>query len=153
LVFIEEIEIFTFLNNLNDQFVHFSHTFKTIITHDAVENAESSEDSSQQHSMAPQVYQVNVHITDKGVRNQLSERPGSIDNNPTGYLQRYVVLGRERNRKILEFKINYMLMEIMSWEHNVDFHHRTTGIWRASVNWPDQVGLSIFYRGNNFCFE
>jgi hypothetical protein len=38
-------------------------------------------------------------------------------------------------------------------ENNFDFHHRTGGIWQASLKYPDQPGASTFCRKNNFSLE
>jgi hypothetical protein len=69
-----------------------------------------------------------MKIMGKGKSNQLSKPRGSIDENLTGWLQRHIVLGYERNRKRLFLNINNMVLQTIPWEDNCDFLQRNPDI-------------------------
>jgi hypothetical protein len=57
--------------------------------------------------------------------------PGSINENLTECLQRYVALEYERNGIHLASNINNLVVEILVKEHKFEFRHRTGEIWRT----------------------
>jgi hypothetical protein len=81
-----------------------------------------------------------------GMRNRLSKPRRSINKNLTGCLQRYVVLGYEKNRKYLEFKINNIVLQIIAREHNFDFHRRNRDIHFSSFS---NLGIMKFIQFNH----
>jgi hypothetical protein len=72
--------------------------------------------------------EVAVKIIGRGTSNQLSKPRGSIDENPTGCLQKYVVSGYERNRKYLHFKTDNKVSQMISREDNCDLLRRNRDI-------------------------
>jgi hypothetical protein len=76
-----------------------------------------------------------------------------INENLTGCLQRFVVLGYERIIKDLISNTNNNVLQIIFSEHNCDFHRRTGETWRTRVTCPDQLWASKVCRTNNFPLE
>jgi hypothetical protein len=89
----------------------------------------------------------------KEMRNQLSKPRRSISEDLTVCSQRYLVLGYERKRKYLKFKINNIVLQIIAREHIFDFHHRTGETCPAKRMSPDWAGALVFSRVNNFSSE
>jgi hypothetical protein len=75
--------------------------------------------------MLRQVYQVNMTIIAKGMRNRPSRLRGSITENLAVSLPKYVVLGYERKRMHLISNTNNTLLQTILRKHNVYFHRRT----------------------------
>jgi hypothetical protein len=71
-----------------------------------------------------------MKIISKGMSNQLSKPHGSIDENLTGWLQRYVMLGYERNRKHFFLNINNMVLQTILRSHHFDFQTTAIGAKR-----------------------
>jgi primosomal protein N'' len=108
LIFIEEIEILTFLFFSNSRVikqVHFDHRFGTTITHNAGKNAESHQDYWQQEGKLCQVYEMDLRRNVNGMGNGLFKQRTTFNENLTEFLQKYVVFGSERNRKCLLLNI------------------------------------------------
>jgi hypothetical protein len=96
-----------------------------------------------------------MNVIINGMRNRPSKPRRSINDNLTGCLERYAVLGYERKRKYLKFKINNIVLRIIPREHNFDFHfhYRTGETIRAKPTCPNWPGALAFYRVNNFSLE
>jgi hypothetical protein len=69
-----------------------------------------------------------------GMINRLSKWRGSIDKNLTGCLQRYVVLQYERTIKYLILNTNNIVLQIISSEHNFDFHRTNRDIHISTLS-------------------
>jgi hypothetical protein len=63
-------------------------------------NSDGNERHSRRYSMLYPIYEVTMRIMSKETKYQLSKPRGSIDENPTGGLQRCVVLGYEKIENI-----------------------------------------------------
>jgi hypothetical protein len=120
----QDDRIFTLSKTGLFKFVPVNHTFGMSITHDAAKKVESDKCRWQQSSMSPQIHQVNRNINVNAMRNRWFRPRGSINKSLTGCLQRYIVLGDERNRTYLLLNMNNIALQIISWEHNFDFHRR-----------------------------
>jgi hypothetical protein len=118
-------------------------------------DSERNEYMWQQRSVIRRIYEVNMNVIINGMRNRLSKPRRSIKENLTGCLQRYVVLGYERNRKYLKFKINNIVLQIIprGQAFDFDFHHRTGEICPAKRRPPDWPRAPTFCRVNNFSSE
>jgi hypothetical protein len=92
-----------------------------IITHDDIKKAGRSEYQWQQRSIMRRMHKVNMNVMAMGMRNRLVKRRGGIDENETGYLQRYVVRQYERIIKYLILNTNNVALQIIPSEHNFDF--------------------------------
>jgi hypothetical protein len=94
------IHIFAFLKTGMFKVVPVNHIFGPVITYGAVKKAESDECHWQQGNMSPHIWQVNLNIRNNRTTNRPSKPSGLIGDNLTGSLQRYGVLGPERNQNI-----------------------------------------------------
>jgi hypothetical protein len=65
---------------------------------------------------------------DKGINNQLSKPCGSIDENLTGCLQRYVGPGYKRNQKHLFLNRNNVVLQTIGWKDSCDFLRKNRDI-------------------------
>jgi hypothetical protein len=59
------------------------------------------------------------------MRNRLSKTHEWTHKNPTGCLQRYVVLQYERMIKYFILNTDNVVLQIIAREHNFDFHRRS----------------------------
>jgi hypothetical protein len=66
-------------------------------------------------------YEVTMKIISTRTSNQLSKPRGSTDENLTGCLERYVVLGSERDQQHLNFTTNNRILQMIRMEDNCDF--------------------------------
>jgi hypothetical protein len=75
-----------------------------------------------------------MNLIAMGMRNRLSKRHGSVDENLTGCLQRYAVLQYEITIKYLILNTNNIVLQIISSEHNFDFdfHRSPREMWRPN---------------------
>jgi hypothetical protein len=96
-----------------------------------------------------------MNVMANGMRNRLSKPRWSLNENLTGCWQRNVVLGYERNHKVLNFTTNNTVLQIIPSEHNFDFHfhHRTGETCPAKPTCSDGPGGVASYRVNNFSSE
>jgi hypothetical protein len=78
--------------------------------------------------MAHQIEDENVNIRAKGTRNRLSKPHRSVNKCLASCLQRSVVFGYERKRKDFNFQANNIVLQIMSMEHDFDFHRKNRDI-------------------------
>jgi hypothetical protein len=84
-----------------------------------------------------------------GMKNRLSKPRKEHNENLTGCLQKYLVLGYKRNRKCS----NHMVLQILSKEDNFDLRHRKGKIWSAKAKRSDQPGAMTLGGKNHFSFE
>jgi hypothetical protein len=117
------IDISTFPRFWAIKCVDLNHTLGLVITHNIVKNAKSDGYQWQQSSMTHQIYKMNLNIRCKGTKNRWIKRGGSIDENLTGYLQRYGVPGYERKHFYFEYK-----------QHGVSNNSQGAELWLSSQN-------------------
>jgi hypothetical protein len=93
-----------------------------------------------------------VNYIAMGMRNRLSKPRGSIGNNMTGRLPRYVVLQYERIIKYLILNTNNAAFQIIHRDHNFAFHRRPEE-YAGQVRCVSIIRPIAFYRMNNLSLE
>jgi hypothetical protein len=86
------------------------------------EDPERNEWHEEQYHVLYLVSEVAMKIIGKGTNNHLSKPRGSIRENLTRCLQKYVLLGYERDRKYLNFKTNNRVLQAILRVNIFDFH-------------------------------
>jgi hypothetical protein len=87
---------------------------------------------------------VNMNLAAKGMINWLWKGSGSINENLTGCLQRYIVLGCEGGRNDLFLNANSKVLQIILWKDNFNFHQRTGGICEHPARFS-LIGPSVLH--------
>jgi hypothetical protein len=78
--------------------------------------------------MSCQMYEIDVRRNINGMRNGLSERRTTFNENLTEFVQKYVAVRYERNHKYLLLNRNNIALQIIVWQENFDCRRRNRDI-------------------------
>jgi hypothetical protein len=101
--------------------------------------------------MTPLVYEVVMNARPNRMRNRWSKSRETLNENPTGCLQKCAVLGQERKWRYLLSNTNNMVLQITPSERSCDFYPRTGEIgkqmWNISISRARRFPVINWYRG------